>query len=92
MSDIPKARAILLEGMKMDDVENMRAAMQVALGLMIRRKPVRKGPVKNRLDLHTVAKVRRLATLHPDAHLTELAQMAGTNPGRVSEILNGRRG
>lgn len=58
---------------------------------LYRRRPVRKGPIRNRLTPEQVHDIRLLANADPDALYMEIAHTVGCSIGRVSEVLSGHR-
>lgn len=94
MSNIPEAREILNrvrdELIKQRDYANADR-VRVALSKMTREKPIRpKAREKmKRLTLSDKARIKAFALANPDTHISEIAEMFGTNQGRVSEALHG---
>lgn len=97
MSDIPAARELLrsvADGLWSGKTTRQAASLAItrALVLMTRESPVRRAPVRKRYVTKTLAQsIRTYARLHPKAHLDEIAAHFDVNPGRVSEVLNGKR-
>lgn len=93
MSDVPQARAILLELVRAPDL-SARAKRQIgrALSLMLRVPACRKAPKKRRvIDRKTRRLVRRLVHT-TDWTMHEIANRTGLRSGgRVSEIMHGKR-
>jgi hypothetical protein len=59
---------------------------------MLRDPPIRKAPVTSRrVSPGLKAAIRADAAANPGDPLDEIAARHGVNPGRVSEILNGKR-
>lgn len=92
MSDIPRAR------LELEDLANrLPATFQTELreiidSLLYREPPVRKARRKHwGVTPRMKRQILILATLHPDMHQDEIARVVGTNAGRVSEVLNGKR-
>lgn len=57
-----------------------------------RRPPVRRAPrVSPTLTPPIATRIRRIAAAFPDWPYTRIAQSVGVNPGRVSEVLAGKR-
>ena len=57
-----------------------------------RRRSYSRTPVKSKNVTNTVrTSVRKMAANNPDASHQEIADAHGINPGRVSEILHGKR-
>ena len=60
-------------------------------GLMYRESPVRRAPRKlSPLTPEMAEQIRKAAIERPEASQLELANWFGTNPGRVSEVLNNK--
>lgn len=97
MSNIPFARTTLQRlafDLRTNAISRLEAADEIntLLQMLARKSPVRRAPVKKRgitPDLRSV--ILRYASDHPKAHLQDIADRFGVNPGRVSEILNGLR-
>lgn len=87
-SNIPEARRLLREALKHDMDPAARAEVSQALDMMTRAAPVRRASMQHRLTNKKRDMIREIAATHPDMHLADIAQMAGVNPGRVSEVLN----
>lgn len=96
-SNIPQARTILrrLAGeLQRGAVTKPVAAHQIrqCLSLLTRASPVRRAPTaKEKLTPQLRAQIIAYARAYPDAHLSDIAEWFKVNPGRVSEVLNGRR-
>lgn len=97
MSDIPKAREMLASiarKLEHQQVSSITAArlIRMSLELMTRESPVRKAPTRPRfISRKLKADVIAYAAAHPDAHQVDIGQVFDLNPGRVSEILTGKR-
>ena len=91
-SNIPRAREILRSGLNMDR-NSMRIAIQCALTHMTRDPYYREAaPVKcHKPTPAMMRQVKHIADTNPDLSQLEIANMFMTNPGRISEILNGLR-
>lgn len=94
MSDIPEARRLLQFILKRSVLSpssrSDRDMLEKALSLMTREPVVRKTPAKNiSPNANMVQRIRELAA--SDLSQVSIANMVGTNPGRVSEVLSGRR-
>jgi len=97
-SNIPEARKIL-EAL-LSDIKNCKPSMSLAnqsaldiekaLGLMVRRQPVRMTPKVHSRGLSEWQK-NRISRYAEFTNLSqqEIAERVKTNPGRVSEFLNG---
>ena len=58
----------------------------------MRRPAVRRAPNKSAPLTHALRlKIRRLARINPEMSYKEIANLVGTNQGRVSEALAGKR-
>jgi plasmid maintenance system antidote protein VapI len=92
MSDIPKARGLLEEVLDSSYLEGPEAEkIAEALSLMTRKSASRVAPSKNRgVTPEQWDKVVRLSSVTSKSQ-HEIAAAVGLNPGRVSEILNGKR-
>jgi hypothetical protein len=99
MSNIPLARAELelaayyLENPHLIGVPEVALQhVKRALALMTRAKAVRKAPAQSkRVTPCLEREVRAHALLNPSMPLALIAHRFKINPGRVSEILNGRK-
>jgi hypothetical protein len=92
MSDIPKAREILLTTLQMFDLDPVvRRRIHAALALMTREKAIRRAKgSRSNLDNPTRRKIRNLSLTDMTMH--EIADAVGLhNIGRVSEVLNRKR-
>jgi hypothetical protein len=60
--------------------------------LLTREKPIRKAPVKSvRLTPQVKTRIKNIARDYPKMSLHEIGRWTGVNPGRVSEVLNGKK-
>lgn len=92
MSDIPEARKQLLLVAKMADADTAARIRHIVCKYMTRERYVRRAPVKSRGVTHQVAhSIKTIAENNPTMHLSEIAAKVGVNPGRVSEVLTGKR-
>lgn len=94
MSDIPRARMLLEEALGIDNLAVVKSCIRDALALMTRPPiasrrvaPPRSAPVTPEL----VFRIKRMAAASPNLSLQDLGALVGTNAGRVSEVLTGRR-
>lgn len=63
-----------------------------ALGMMTRDRHQSVAPVKHpKVTKEQADEIKRLHAIDPSLHQQEIAEMVGTNAGRVSEVLNGLR-
>lgn len=94
MSDVPGARRALLKVYK-----ELRAAglhqyadkMVDPLKQLHREPPIRRAGIRHPPVTAEIRDgVRAYAKAHPKAHFTSIARAFNTNPGRVSEIMNGK--
>lgn len=99
-SNIPAARELLiglydrLMASGSERITRYEAAtiIEEALGMMTRRKPVQVAPRQNKpVTAEVKAHIKELAATNPDWTMQNIAVAAGTNSGRVSEVLNGLR-
>ena len=90
MSDIPFARAVLRKALQSDDLKFVYASIRIALKRLDREKPEfttrAKLPPLTREQVKTIHRLR--AQQMP---MNEIARKLGTNIGRVSEAINGKR-
>ena len=92
MSDIPEARKQLLLVAKMADAATAGRIRYIVSKYMTREKHVRRAPVKWRGVTPQIAhSIKTMAKSNPTMHLSEIAAKVGVNPGRVSEVLTGKR-
>ncbi len=99
-SNIPAARE-MLEGLRdrlrntgTDPITRQEAAatIEIALGMMTRRKPVKVAPRQGQPVTPAMKdRIVKLAQSSPDWTMQRIAVEVGTNSGRVSEVLNGLR-
>jgi hypothetical protein len=103
-SNIPAAREIVSEVLSElnslasyghaspDDIAAQAGRLREALGMMTRRQPVKVAPRRGQPVTEAVkARIKQLAAANPDWSMQQIAVEAGTNSGRVSEVLNGLR-
>lgn len=92
MSDIPEAREQLLLVAKMADKETAARIRYIVNKYMRREKYVRRAPVKmNGVTPAIRGRILELARANPRMHVSEIAAAVNVNPGRVSEVLTGKR-
>jgi hypothetical protein len=90
MSNIPVARRKLV--MAITHLEQALEFCEIAYPLLQREKPIRKTRVKShKVRKREAGAIRHYAKLNPDDSIQEIANRFRTNPGRVSEALNGKR-
>jgi hypothetical protein len=92
MSNIPKAREILLEAV--DDMPMpWRGCVEAALELMYREPPAKPpAPVEKRpMDAFLAERIRAYVARHPTEQLQDVATAFNVNIGRVSEALHWKR-
>jgi hypothetical protein len=90
VSDIPQARTILAEAIRLDEASKIRRSILRALDLMVRRKPSFR--CKAEIPKLTRDQKRRAVRLRSTGMpMNRIARMLGTNLGRISEAVNGRR-
>jgi hypothetical protein len=90
MSDIPFARAVLRKALQSDDIKFVHGSIRIALRRLDREPPEFKTPRK--LPTLTREHVERCRQLRAEGlPLNEIARKLGTNIGRVSEAINGKR-
>ena len=92
MSDIIRARELIEAGLALlSDAHPASAKFRRALALMTRDPPVRRAhPHSRPMTTKIAAAVRRYARDNPGAPFTDIAAHFDVNPGRVSEVLNGK--
>ncbi|MFM2005442.1 MAG: hypothetical protein RLZZ09_1097 [Pseudomonadota bacterium] len=98
MSDIPQGRRELravARALQHGEIDAELAAdliREIVDDLLVREPPVRRAPDRyRRITPVMKAQIRAYATLHPAAHQVDIGNLFGINPGRVSEILTGKR-
>ena len=92
MSNIPFAREILKSALAMDDIGDVRVSIDTALKYMTREKYTRKAASTSNIVTEEIkTMVRYYAMENPDASMQSIGNMFRVNPGRVSEILAGKR-
>lgn len=97
MSNIPIARQHLkgiAQRLKVGSISRPDAAREIraTMRLLVRKSPVRRAPrAKRYLTKRLIAEICAFARVHPLMHLQDIANHFNVNPGRVSEILNGKR-
>ena len=97
MSNIPEARSIL-RGVARDlragtvTRHPAAAAISQAMPMLVRAAAARRAPrAKRYVTKGLIAQIKAFASVHPLMHLDDIAKHFGVNPGRVSEVLNGKR-
>ena len=90
-SDIKKAREILEEALKNDNLDIVRILIRGALAEMTRDYNGRAPVQSKRMNDVIAADARQMKSHNPDMPLQEIAEALGVNIGRVSEALNGER-
>lgn len=96
-SNIPKAREILddlMENLEALEPHQVKHRISVALNHMTRSSPASRASVKsNPITDEILGKIRALGHEGVDLDLSQqdIANAVGVNPGRVSEVLRGRR-
>ena len=96
-SNIPKAREILddvIENLEALEPHQVKHRISVALNHMTRSSPANRASVKsNPITDEMLGKSRALGHEAVDLDLSQqdIANAVGVNPGRVSEVLRGRR-
>jgi hypothetical protein len=93
MSDISEAREQLELIAQMADRETAKRIRQVIRRYMYRERPVRKAkPQSSGITPELAARIKKTANGNPKMPLQRIAEIYNVNPGRVSEVLNGKRG
>jgi hypothetical protein len=93
MSDIIEAREQLELIAKMADRETAQRIRQVIRRYMYRERPVRKArPQSPGITSELASRIRQTARSNPKMPLQKIAEIYNVNAGRVSEVLNGKRG
>jgi hypothetical protein len=95
MSDIPYAREIIdrvhARLFYMGEQE-LADDLAEALQCMVREPPKRRAQVKSDpVTAKTRDAIKHYALAYPNRHITEIASHFCVNPGRVSEIINGKK-
>jgi len=96
-SNIPKAREILdevMEDLELLEPHQVKHRISMALSHMTRSSPANRASVKsNAITEEILEKIRKLGHEAVDLDLSQqdIANAVGVNPGRVSEVLRGRR-
>lgn len=98
MSDNPQGRrelrvvARMLEKGEIDGEQGADLIRAIIDDLLVREPPVRRAPDRyRRITPAMKAQIRLYAVTHPAAHQVDIGNLFGVNPGRVSEILTGKR-
>lgn len=98
MSDIPQGRRELravARALQHGQIDNNLAAdliREIVEVLLVRAPPVRRAPDRyRRITPAMKEQIRLYARANPSAHQIDIGQAFGINPGRVSEILTGKR-
>lgn len=80
---------------RLDELQHGKIADEVrdvVSNLLTRDKPIRKAPPKSaRLTPKLKAEIRAYAKMFPKKPIHEIAIRFEVNPGRVSEVLNGKK-
>jgi hypothetical protein len=64
----------------------------IVANLLTRQSPIRRTPIKNPpVSVATKNLIKVYAVAFPLASQVEIGEACGVNPGRVSEVLNGKR-
>jgi hypothetical protein len=98
MSNIPEGRRRLRElasRVLANDIAQVDAYAEIIDVIdqcLVREQPVRRAPARPRRITDEVKKrIKVFAAANPKAHQTDIGHVFGVNPGRVSEILTGKR-
>lgn len=97
MSDIPAARQILRSVERqlrcgLISKPDAAKAIKASMSLLNREKPVRRAPkAKRYVTKKLKSEILAYARQYPDAQIVDIAAWFRVNPGRVSEVLNGKR-
>ena len=90
MSDIPRARNKLLVALDLNDIDECKHWVRMALKLMTRKSPAFR--VEHDAEPMTDHKRKRARNLRRKGlSLRAIASALNTNIGRVSEAINGKR-
>jgi hypothetical protein len=93
MSDIAEARKQLELIASMADKETAARIKQVIRRYMYRDPFVRKAkPQSSGITPELIARIKKTADNNPKMPLQRIAEIYNVNVGRVSEVLNGKRG
>ena len=90
-SDIPTARKLLDEAIASIKNERQLALLRRARSLMTRASPKQRASVQKRMNDDIVASIKLMRHSNPDMHQSDIAAALDVNPGRVSEVLNGKK-
>lgn len=90
MSNIPKAREALLSLATTLSTREASAIRSIVQSYLWREPAVRRAPEKSR-DITPAMRAQIHALGKTDMHISEIGHRLGINPGRVSEVLNGKR-
>lgn len=97
MSNIPVARQHLkgiAKRLQVGAITKPQAAREIrsTMRLLVRKSPVRRAPrTKRYLTKKLISEIKTFASVHVGMPMDEIAHHFNVNPGRVSEILNGKR-
>lgn len=93
MSDISEAREQLELIAQIADKETAKRIRQVIRRYMYRKQPIRKTkPQSSGITPELIARIKKTADNNPKMPLQRIAEIYNVNVGRVSEVLNGKRG
>ena len=88
MSDIPRARELLIQTLDDESGQLDRELIEEALTLLWRVPPVRKAaPTSRKMTPKLGEEIRTYASKNPKAAFQDIADKFDVNPGRVSEAM-----
>jgi hypothetical protein len=90
MSDIPRARNTLLVALDLNDIDECKYWVRMALKLMTRQPPKFRTPARRpKMTREQVARAKQLR--RAEMSVDDIGKRIGHNIGRVSEAINGKR-
>jgi len=91
-SDIPTARKLLDEALVAMDERHRLDLIRRARSLMTRASPKTRASVQKRMNDDIVASIKLMHHANPDMQQADIASALDVNIGRVSEVLNNKKG
>lgn len=91
-SDIPTARKLLQEATEALDERTRLDLIRRAMSLMTRASPKTRASVQKRMNDDIVASIKLMHHANPDMQQADIASALDVNIGRVSEVLNNKKG
>lgn len=95
-SNVPAARAQLQEiatELQSGALTPAGAAVAIksVIAMMVRKSPIRRAMPSKYMTANLRAAIRNYAAANPEMDFSDIAAHFDVNPGRVSEVLNGKR-